>query len=522
MMLFRDAPPGSALWLLGHELRHAWYGALLNRSSKGSRNNGSKWRTLIVWAVAWALLHAFAFAILDKLGRGGMADPHLAMAFGAVLLICATFMLSNGLRASVVVLFERGDLDLLLSSPIPTRSIFTVRLLSVACSTVALFLFLFAPVANVALMLGRPGWLAIYPVLAALATLCACGGMLLTLLLVRLLGARRTRVVAQVVAALAGALLFLMSQAYNFMSQGSGPDVTARLMQGLVAGGVLAPDSLLWLPGRAALGMPLPLLGMVVVAAAVFALTVARTHCFFVHGLQQAASASRTRARADGPLRLRVRSSLIDTIVIKEWRLIARDPHLISQVLLQLIYLVPILFLILHGSDTPLPTVGAALPVLCSSLTASLAWIAVSAEDAPDLLLLSPASQPLIRLAKLAAATMPPLLLVAPALVWLVVRAPVPGLLVCFAVTGAMLGAGLIVSWVGRPAPRSDFKMRGKENLLCTIFESVNALSWGALGWLLVTMTAPGSALAAFGAAGALTAALASLLLAWLFRRRPG
>jgi hypothetical protein len=44
----------------------------------------------------------------------------------------ATFMLSSALKSSVLALFERGDLDLLLSSPLPSRSIFTVRLLGVA------------------------------------------------------------------------------------------------------------------------------------------------------------------------------------------------------------------------------------------------------------------------------------------------------------------------------------------------------------------------------------------------------
>jgi ABC-2 type transport system permease protein len=107
-------------------------------------------------------------------------------------------------------------------------------------------------------------------------------------------------------------------------------------------------------------------------------------------------------------------------------------------------------------------------------------------------------------------------------LAWLVWRAPVAGLMVCFAVSGAVLGAGLIVTWLGRPAPRSDFKMRGKENFLCSIFEGVNTLSWGALGWLLVAMSAPGSDMSALGAAAALAVGCATLLLAWLLRRRPG
>jgi ABC-2 type transport system permease protein len=116
---------------------------------------------------------------------------------------------------------------------------------------------------------------------------------------------------------------------------------------------------------------------------------------------------------------------------------------------------------------------------------------------------------------------MPPLLLVALPLAWLVWRAPIAGLMVCFAVSGAVLGAGMIVLWLGRPAPRSDFKARGKENALCTSFEMINVLCWGALGWLLVAMTQPGSGTSALGAAAALAAALVTLLLAWLFRRRP-
>jgi ABC-2 type transport system permease protein len=476
------AAPGSALWLLRHELRLSWYGATLNRG--GKRMPGA--RLLIAWTIGWALLHAFAFALLFK-SRSVLGDPQLAVAAGAVLLACATFMLSNALRASVVALFERGDLDLLLSSPLPSRSIFSVRLVGVAAGTAALFLYLFTPFANVALALGRPGWLAIYPTVAAIATLAACAAMLLTLALVRLLGARRTRVIAQVVAAIAGALMFLLSQAYNFASHGSGPGAGARLLQRLADSGLLAPGSLLWLPGRAALGAPLPLLALVLLAVAAFALTVARTHRFFVHGLQQAAGTG--HARAHGPLRVRVRPSLFDTIVVKEWRLIARDPHLISQVLLQLVYLLPLFVLILRGADRPGPAIGTGLTVLCASLAASLAWIVISGEDAPDLLLSAPAAQRTIRLAKLSASAMPPLLLVALPLVWLVLRAPVSGLLICFTVTAAVLGATLIVLWVGRPAPRSDFRARGKENFLCSFLEMLNSLAWGGLAWLLVSMT---------------------------------
>lgn len=515
-----NAAPGSALWLLRHELRLSWFGATLNRGGQRMPGVG----TLVTWTIGWVLLHAFAFALLFK-GRTSLRDPHLAVMAGAVLLVCATFMLSNALRASVMALFERGDLDLLLSSPLPSRSIFTVRLLGIAVGTAALFLYLFTPFANVALVLGEPRWLAIYPVVLCVATLAACAAMLLTLALVRLLGARRTRVIAQVVAAFAGAMLFLLSQAYSLVSHGRDPGAGTRLVQRLAESGMLTPDSLLWLPGRAALGAALPLLAMVLLALAAFTLTVTRTHRFFVHGLQQAAGIGRAPTRTRGPLRVAVRRSLFDTIVIKEWRLIARDPHLISQVLLQLVYLLPLFVLILRGADTPGPAIGAGLTALCASLASSLAWIVISAEDAPDLLLSSPASRRTVQLGKLAASAMPPLVLAAVPLLWLVLRVPLSGLLVCFTVTAAVLGATLIVLWVGRPAPRSDFKARGKENFACGFLELINSVAWGGLGWLLVSLADhPSSAdagLLALGAALVLALGLGTPLLAWLLRRRP-
>jgi ABC-2 type transport system permease protein len=513
------AAPGSSRWLLRHELRMAWYGAAVNAG--GRRRMG--WASIAVWVMAWTVLHVLAFIVLRKAAPGGVMDPRLAIPATLALVAVATLMLSTSLRSSVMALFERGDLDLLLSSPLSSRSIFTVRLLGVILSCAALYLFLFGPLVHVGVALGQFGWIGVYVTIATTATLMACLGMLLTLALVRVLGARRTRVLAQVLGAVAGALLFLVSQSYSMFSQTAQGDSAARSLQRLAQSPWLAPDSALWLPGRAVLGEPLPMLVMAVLGLAAFMLTVGRTHRFFVHGVQQAASSARAVARPAGAVGFRFRRSLFDTVVVKEWRLIARDPHLLSQVLLQLVYLVPLLFLILRKNDAPGPAIGTGLALLCSSLSSSLAWIIVAAEDAPDLLQSSPAAGHTIGLAKLAASVMPPLLLVALPLLWLTVRAPLEGSLVGFVVVAAVLSAALIVRWLGRPAQRSDFKMRGKENFLCSIFEGINTLCWGGLAWLLVSLAAEGGAAAgstALMAAGALAAALLSLLVAWLMRRR--
>jgi ABC-2 type transport system permease protein len=278
----------------------------------------------------------------------------------------------------------------------------------------------------------------------------------------------------------------------------------------------------LWLPGRAALGEPWPLLGLIVLALAACVLTVGRTHRFFVHGLQQAAGIGHAAPRPAGALRFRFRSSLFDTMVIKEWRLIKRDPHLISQVLLQLIYLVPMLALVMRGDGAPGPLIGTGLTMLCSSLAGSLAWIVISAEDAPDLLSSAPAAERAIRLAKLAAAVMPPLLLVALPLMWLIVRAPLAGLLAAFTVSASVLSAGMIVLWAGRPARRSNFKGRGKENILSTFLEMFSTLAWAALSWALISMTVQAASWHPIAGAAAIAVALGVLLVAWLLRRNRG
>jgi ABC-2 type transport system permease protein len=278
-------------------------------------------------------------------------------------------------------------------------------------------------------------------------------------------------------------------------------------------------DLPLLLPVRAMLGEPLPMLLLAGLAAVVFVLTARLTHRFFAHGLQLAASAARTGTARTAPLTLRFGRSLFHTVVVKEWRLIVRDPHLLSQVLLQLFFLLPLFFLVFQRADVQVQALGAGLTLLCGSLTGALAWIALSAEDAPDLLLVSPASQRTVRRAKLAAAVMPVLALVAVPLLWLTIRTLAAGLIVCFAVCGAVLGAGLIVFWCGRPGVRSNFKGRGKGGFVMNMLELLNSLAWGALGWFLAGATrAPLSDASVLAVVGSGALAVVVLGAAWLLR----
>lgn len=511
--------PGSIGWLLRHELKLAWYNAAPGKTNTARRPGAAGLATV---GLVWLALHGIAFFIVGRTGAIDTSDPRVLVAVTALLYGCMTFMLSSALHSSVLVLFERGDLDLLLSSPLSSRSIFTVRLGVVVAGTAALYLFFLTPFAHAGAALGHVRWLAVYPVVLGCATVLACAAMLLTLALVRLIGARRTRVVAQVIGALAGALLFILAQLFNYLSGSREAQAMEAFSRAFSSSGALGAGSPLWLPGRALLGEPMPILDLVLLAGAAFALTAARTHRFFVHGLQQVASSSRVTPRLARGVRYRFGAGLFDTVVRKEWRLIRRDPHLISQVALQLIYLLPIFLVVFGERDIRYPAITAGLTLLCSSLTASLAWIVVSAEDAPDLLAMAPASSRLVRLAKLAAGAMPALAIASVPLVWLVLREPLAGLLACFTVSGATCTAALIVHWCGKPAMRSDYTCRGKSDTLTSLLEGANSLAWGGLGFCMSSIVG-GSGTEGYLAGVALTAmaTVVVLALAWLLRR-PG
>jgi ABC-2 type transport system permease protein len=511
--------PGGTPWLLRHEMRMFWYTNFA--AGKQGKRGSASWRVVGGGLVFWIALHAGVFALLRAVGpaTGIPARPFL-VAVTAILLATFLFMLSSALKASVETLFDRGDMDLLLSSPLPSRSIFGVKLAGMAFGVAILYLFFLAPFAHVGLLLGQFRWLAIYPVLFAMAVLAAALAMLLTLAMVRVLGARRTRVVAQVVGALAGALLFLLSQAGNFLAHEEGPAASA-MAQAMAAAQSLDAGSPLLLPARAALGDG----GAVAIIGAfgllVALLTVRMTHRFFVRGLQQAAGSERARTSA-APVRYRFDRSLAGVVMVKEWKLVWRDPHLVSQVLLQLLYLLPLCLIVFKKDAMQLWAVAGGLTMLCGSLSASLSWIILKAEDAPDLLQTAPANAATVRRAKLAAAVLPIFALVAIPLVWLLLRAPLAGGVTVTTVCGATFGAALVNLWTGRPALRGEFKNRGNREIGPRMLELSSLLAWSALASLLphaLSGAAVGFAIAG-GVGAAAAIALGTLPLAWMLRYR--
>ena len=492
-------PAGSTLWLLAHELRLTWRGALARR---GGRARG-QW----IAVIALALVAAFAGVPLGLMLRriGIPVTPLSVFVVDAGLAVMFTLMLSQTLAAAAEALYQRGDLDLLFSSPLPPRRALTVRFLALATNVFMTFAALISAFLVPIALIGHPAWLSAYLVLAALALFASGCGLALAMGLFALIGPRRTRVAAQVVGALIGAAFFLASQSRNILGGTRSSSLWVEVVR--VAGhpGFSLPAGADW-PLRALLGDPLPLASLTLGGLALFLGVVQWLARRFAADSAAASGAdsARTPSRARTA---RFAAGAFAATVKKELRLLWRDAALISQVLLRVLYLIPIGFFAIRQAGAGLAVAGAAagLVLFAGQVAGSLAWITVSAEDAPDLLACAPTPIATYRQAKLAAAFLPLAVLLAPILVVLTVLAPGVGLAAAAGCAAVALATGLINIWYQKPSKRADFRRRRGSSWFATLVELVmgfliagtTGLAAAGLWWAAIPALAAGGLMAA-------------------------
>ena len=488
--------PGAGAWLLRHELRLAW------RRLGGVRGRVWAGLGLLVWLAA----HALPYLLLHKAGSEIVA-PGLSLVLGAALWFVFALMLSHAITLSVDVLFDRGDLDLLLASPIAPATVFLVRGLGVAIACVTLYALLLTPFAHAGLATGHLRLLAIYPSLAAMALLAAASGMALTLLLVRWLGARRARTAAQLLGAFVGAGFFLVAQAGSVFGNERAAGWFAALRHASEGGAAAQATGLVRLPFAAMVGEPLALAVLALIGFGAFALVVAATGRHFLAGTQEPVTDAAPAAEAGGPV-APFRSGLWRVVLTKEWKLIRRDPQLIGQTLLPVLYLLPMIFMWGRQSEGSSHVLVPAVVLAATTLASGLAWVTVAAEDAPELVAAAPVALAQVRRIKLAAALLPVWLLIAPLLVHLALGDARVAFVFAVCVIGSTISVGLVHLDVSQPGDRRKMRQRGRGNWLGGMLEGAVALSWAALAWCLLAAPSFAVVAAAAAFAGPLTATL--------------
>ncbi len=484
--------PGGFAWLVRHELRLALRGT-------GRARTG--WRG---WLARTApLLLLAAVPVVGGIGLGialGVAEPgHRGLGFdvpsgpiGAVVIALFVLMMSTAAIGVLRTFHDRGDLDLLLAAPIPAARVLAAKSVGVAVSVAAPFIVVIAPFGLTRAVLGQPGWIGVVTMVGVDAMLATAIAIVAVGGLVAALGPRPARVVVQLGAAAIGGAVFLATQAPSFA-----PILARRLFDVAIRPW---PTPLDW-PARAALGELVPLAAMIGIAVAAISLAARRGARAFV----ASGDSGRGGAKAQTTT-VRFHAGLTRAIVVKELRLIARDPELITQIALRLIYLIPAAALLVRGrhdggATSSGPAIAAAATAFATLLASSFAWIVVAAEDAPDLLAAAPRTAAVIARAKLIAATAIPLTLVAVAAIAVAAVDP--------AAAAATLGVGIVAAvtaaqlqaWFGKPAPRSAFRRRAQASFVIGVGELILAAAWAATANLL----AQGSA---WAAAPALVAAM--------------
>ncbi len=480
--------PGSVAWLMRHELRlYARSGALRATS-------------LTFLIIAEIVLHlgaaAVAFFVRAAGASGGPALPptvSLLLVTGG-LAFCFIFMLSRALNGIVQVLYTRADLDLLLSSPIAPVSILAVRVSTVALTVTLEVAMLAWPFANMFVLFGMFSWSKLYLLLPAFGMLTTSLGVVLALTLFRLLGPRTTRIVGQVLAALVGLTIFLVTQLPNLMRHG--PQRGASPYGGFAT--LLHADTgrfgAILVPARLVVAGYWPTVLFTLICAVLLVITVRVLSGHFMRAATAIGSMGSARGTRVSTRRLHFRGSLRAVLIAKELRLIRRDPLLVMQLLQQSIYLLPMCLVLWRqglGSAGTVPWAWLVFILMSGTLATALGWITIAAEDAPELLTAAPLMRATVVRTKIEAALLPlvplwlvPVLLLGRTHLWFAVS-----LTLC--AFGCSLCTALLQIY-RKPAKRGSFRTRGKSSPGKGFIEMGVILAWivicAVLTWIGTTV----------------------------------
>jgi len=485
--------PGSIGWLAGHEARLAWRD-WLSLMTAGRRRRA---RTVAVGFIGFAVfMHGLAWLMLgSSTSLAGAADRPVLVAITGTLLLGWSLMLSQALESVTRAFYARGDLELILTSPLAASRLFAVRIVAMAVTIVVMALVLGGPFINVLAWRGGAHWLGAYGVALALAMDAVVVAVALTIGLFRLIGPRRTRAVAQIVAAVIGAGFAIGMQFAAILSYGTMPRSFVSRWT-VLAGFAPGEGGMIWVPARAMLGQPVALVALLGVSVVALA---AAIHVFaprFGQFALAAASVTPTPARRTRGRRHFQGGSPAAALRHKEWSLLLRDPWLISQTLMQLLYLLPAVFLLWRnfsgGGGTAL-----LVPILimaAGQLGGGLAWLAVSGEDAPDLIATAPVPAAQVLRAKAEAVLGGVAVIFGPLVIMLAFGAPFGGLVAFAGVAAAASSSTAIQYWFRTQARRSLFRRRQTSSRVATFAEALSSTFWAITG----AMAAAGSWFAVF------------------------
>jgi ABC-2 type transport system permease protein len=476
-------------WFARHEIRLAWREWLAMMTGRRGRKRAAV-IGLIVFA---AIMHLPAYAVI-----GRFADLQAPLDKSSLIVITATIvlawalMLSQAIESVTRVFYARADLDLIMSSPVRLTNVFSVRIAAIALTVMAMALLLSTPFVDVLVIGGGIRWFAAYGVVIAIGLSAAATAIAFTIVLFHLIGPSRTRLVAQILAAIIGAGFVIALQIAAILSYGT---LSRFAVLTSDAAAAYAPEieSIVWWPARAALGDGQALLcllaGSLLLLGAVMAIFSPRFAGTVVKTSANAAPvhrASRIKSFRAGSRQQALRS--------KEFVLLRRDPWLISQSLMQLLYLVPpalLLWRSFANSSAAIILITPVIVMAAGQLAGGLAWLTISGEDAADLVTTAPLPPSRVTRAKIEVVLIVIGVIFAPLIGALAFTSPPQAVVTAIGVVVAAATATAIQLWFRVQARRSQFRRRQTSSRLATFAEAFSSIGWAATAALALSMPIP-------------------------------
>jgi ABC-2 type transport system permease protein len=487
----------SSLWFARHEARLAW------REWRGLMTGGRRSRlglVLVALLAFAALMHLPAWALVVSFAKvGTVTDKPTLIIVSAGIALYGSLILSQALESVTRAFYARADLDLILSAPVSARRVFFVRIAAIALAMMALATVMAAPVVDMLAIIRGSHWLLAYGVIASTGAVTTALAVALTVALFRTIGPKRTRLVAQVLAAIVGAAFVIGLQAAAILYYGTLAQPSLLVSDAVVAAAPVVASPLWW-PARAVMGDPMALAAVIVLSLALLlAVAVMFSARFGDHAL--AASASAPAGARRRPKRAFRSGSPRVVLRRKEWALLRRDSWLVSQTLTQLLYLLPPALLLSRSfgdSASTLVVIIFAMVAVGGQLGGGLAWLAISGEDAPDLVATAPVTQRVVLSAKIEAVMLAVAVIFLPFIAALLVLKPAYAAVTAGGVAVAALVSIRIQLWFRAQAKRSHFRRRRTSSRLATFAEGFSSFAWAGTASLVATQTWPAAIAAAF------------------------
>jgi ABC-2 type transport system permease protein len=474
------------MWFARHELRLAW------REMLGMLTAGRRWRArsasilLIVFVI---FLHLPAYAVVGRFADVQTPlDRPTAIVITASIFLAWALILSQAIESVTRVFYARADLDLIMSSPVALTNVFSVRIAAIALTVTMMAMLLATPFIDVLVIGGGLRWFSAYAVVIAIGLSASASAIAITVGLFRLCGPAKTRLMAQIISAVTGAGFVIALQVAAILSYGT-LSRFAILTSDAAAAFAPPADSVVWWPAYAMLGDVAALLPLLAGSLVLLGVAMAIFSPRFSAYVAAVSPASQVR-RSDAARPFRTGSPR-QALRRKEFRLLWRDPWLVSQTLMQLLYLVPPALMLWRSFGEGGGAFIVLAPVLvmaAGQLAGGLAWLTISGEDAADLVATAPLPTNLIITAKVEVVLIIIVVVFAPLIAALALVSVELALVTTLATIVAAASATSIQLWFRVQARRSQFRRRQTSSRIATFAEAFSSIGWAATAALALVL----------------------------------